>query len=322
MIGGIWCGYGPPSIIIMEPEPNTYILPASCGQTYDIYQSVMSAAFLSAEQQFEWEFTTDNGNITFTALGVVGSSIIELAEVPQLRYNKIYNVRIRARICGIWGPFGGGCFMITGPLPYTYLEPQFCNTIVGPGSSLICEFVANATEYIWQLAPIQCGDPTFTPTGPAQVLYSDDAILWLGEASLTAGACYRVGVKPFVGEQQGDYGQFCQIQILGGMAPPQENVADPFENRTRVEFPDISKSSLYPNPNQGSFNLNLGGVHQDETVNIDIFNASGVLIYTELVLPDYSGARKTYLDLGLPAGFYSARISSAAYTESKHFLVQ
>lgn len=322
MIAGIWCGYGSASTIIMESEPNTSILAASCGQTYDIYQSVMSVAYLNASQIIGWEFSTDNGNTVFTALSLPGSSIIELSNVPQMRYNKIYNVRVRAQICGQWGPYGGGCFMITGPLPYTYAEAQYCNVVLGVGGNMICEFVQNATNYIWQFAPIQCGDPTFTPIGAAQLINSPDPIINLGEITVVPGACYRVGVKPFVGEQQGDYGQFCQIQIAGGFAPPEGQEIYAGEQRANIKFPDANETMLYPNPNQGSFNLIIDSKFEEEQISLDIYNSAGVLVYTEIVMPDFDALRKLELNLGLSPGFYSMRLSSANHAESKHFLVQ
>ena len=287
MIGGAWCGYGEGRQIIMEPTPLTNVLPVYCGQTYDLGSGILGAVSLSNEQQFEWMFTTDNGNTTFTALGTPGISIIQLEDIPQMRYNKVYQVQVRARICGEWGPWSAICVVIIGPLPYTYLEPVYCNTTVTNGAVLLCEFVTNADTYVWQLAPIECGDASFVPTGPAQLFYQSGPALSLQLATLTPGTCYRVGVKAFVGEQQADYGSFCQILTTGTAptaAPSPGSLVGYYNPETGYEGFGITEESftIYPNPStNGDFALIFNKAQDSSTITFMVYDATGKLIHSE-----------------------------------------
>ncbi len=287
MIGGVWCGYGEGRQIIMEPAPRTNVLPQYCGQTYDLGSGTIGAASLSNEQQFEWMFTTDNGNTVFTALSTPGISIIQLENIPEMRYNKVYQVQVRANICGSWGPWSAICSIIISPLPYTYLEPVYCNTTVTNGAVLLCEFVTNADTYVWQLAPIACGDGSVVPIGPAQLFYQSGPALSLQLATLTPGTCYRVGVKVFVGEQQGDYGTFCQIMTTGTppLAPPAPSSLMGYDPETGPEGISITDASftIYPNPsNDGNFALIFNKVQNSSTLQFLVFDATGKLVHSEL----------------------------------------
>ena len=239
-----WCGYATVRMIDMENYPTTSLEPLYAGQYYNMDED-LKAIFVGNDQLLEWELVTDNGQTVLDYTNT--SSYLYFNEVPCVRYNKVYNVRIRCSYCG--GPFGPWSpynYVIMNPLPYTNVKPQFCNTWQYAGATLLCDFVDVADQYAWQFAPIEMGDPTMTPIGPAIVVYSDFTNLFLLTIGLQLGTTYRVGVKPFVGYedtcddvQEGDYGYFCPVSIIDPANPP---LAGPGENYPLADEPEIISS--------------------------------------------------------------------------------
>jgi hypothetical protein len=316
-----WCGYGPVQQIIMEPEPTTDMLPAYENVTYDIYQDALGAVFVDNTQLFEWEFTTDNGSTQFVVQGAVGSSIVEIDVIPQMRYNKIYQVRIRARLCGVWGPWSNVNIIFIGPLPYTKLQSQYCNTTIFLGQTLIADFVENATNYIWQFAPITCNDPLMMPIGPAIVFNDNNSVINLQDVDLAPSTCYRVAVKPFVGEQQGDYGTFCQVttaaNIFGGN--PQN-----FHNApTRQVVSFIPEGiTIFPNPaEQTGFDVMYRADDSSLRIDFRLMTTTGQLIqaFSE---PNTGNFVYRVEPENLAPGMYLLQVSDGVSTSTERFMVK
>lgn len=311
MIAGSWCGYGQGREIIMEPAPRTAIQPAYCGQSYPVNSGILVATFLGATAITEWEFSTDNANTVFSIQSNPGSSAIFLDDVPQMRYNKVYQVRVRANVCGLWGPWSLPCPIITQPLPYTEMLSNFCNTIVPSNATWVCYPIALADTYVWQVAPIDCGDTEFVPTGPAQVffVYGGTNVFNLGQAEIIPGQCYRVGVKAYVGEQQGEYGYFCEVQAAGGVAPPPPSSIAADESPLINEWTWDGEMGVYPNPsNTGNFTLNMSAVPQDLSFSVQVYNSTGQLVMSEQL--NSTGADQIQMTAGndLGSGMYFIKV--------------
>lgn len=325
-IGGIWCGYGEGKLIQMAEFPITSVVPVTggvtqCGGTFDIYQSQLLATFIAPGQIFEWEFTTDNGQTVVTCQGAPGSSIILLDACGGLQYNKIYSIRIRAQVCGVWGPFiSTNCFIFTTPVPYTQLRPDYCPSTVGAGSNIIATYVANATQYAFKVFPIACNDPFFTPTGPAQTIIHNSNIFPLSLMSITPGQCYGVEVKPYIGNQEGEFGQTCKITITGGGLPNPNGLApEPDLKSMETGLHDTELFLLYPNPNNGTFDILLDTANGEEKVNFEVYDLSGKQILSE---QRANGGRSVYsLQADVPTGLYLIRVQSGDYVHTERFAV-
>lgn len=309
MIGGQWCGYGEGRQIFMEPAPTSVVQSSYCGNTYAVNSGILAATFFGTNADTEWEFSTDNGNTVFTVMSDPGSSVVFLDEIPQLRYNKVYQVRVRANVCGLWGPWSDPCPIITELFPYTELLSGFCNTVVPSNATWVCNPVANADTYVWQVAPIECGDTDFVPTGPAQVFFvtGGSTVFSLAQADIVPGQCYRVGVKAFVGEQEGDYGYFCEVQASGGVAtlPPVS-----IESTEITALPGtIGLGDLYPNPSSnGAFMVALENSSGDHLISVEIYSATGTLVHKNDLNTGGSNTLSVEPQSSLPAGMYFVKI--------------
>ncbi|MDZ4752392.1 MAG: T9SS type A sorting domain-containing protein [Flavobacteriales bacterium] len=228
-VQGFWCGYSDMYVIVMEPYPSTTLQAGFSGGTY-VLSEWIKCNYVGNEQLIEWELSTDNGT-TVLNHSSGNSTYCYFNEVDCIRYNKIYQVRIRVNYCGVWGPWGIPYFIITAPLPYTFVWPIYCNQNIYPGGTILTQFLEIVDQYGWQFAPIETGDPLMVPIGPAIVTYTPTTTCSLLPIGLEPGLTYRVGTKPFVGTadncndpQEGDYGNFCPIHIIASVMGIQNNM--------------------------------------------------------------------------------------------------
>lgn len=320
-VDGLWCGYGEPLPLTMEAEPNTRLLSGYGGETYGI-SSNLKVVFSGADQLIEWRFTSDNGNEVLTHFST--NSTISMEEVPCIRYDRIYTVEVRLTYCGLTGPWSVADFIIISPIPYTGLTTQYCGTVQFAGATLQTDFISAADQYAWQFAPVDPLDPSLTPTGPAIVAYTDNALLYLLPLGLEDGTTYRVATKSFLGTQVGcttsqesDYGQFCLVTIgnPGLLAPPFEETSRPDEKGS-VAFGNSSMKSLttisaYPNPLVAGDDLSvkIEGEALTSAASISVFNTQGQQVYSGLASSLMSGSRLTLsTDNSWSKGMYFVQI--------------
>lgn len=87
-----------------------------------------------------------------------------------------------------------------------------------------------------------------------------------------------------------------------------------------VEETDVTSINIYPNPNRGKFNIDLGGIKHN--VILTVYDAQGKVFYNELIgntTPDYSKV----MDLsGVKAGLYFVKISSDNMTKIEKVIIQ
>lgn len=324
-VDNYWCGYSVIRQIYTEAVPTTTLEPAYAGQTYDLGQDI-KAIFVGTGQNLEWRFITNNNNDTIYYDGVNSSSHAYFVEMDCIRYNRIYTVEVRAEYCGLVGPWSTASFIITSPLPYVNLLPQYCNTVQFPGVTLQCDFLEVVDSYAWQISPIEAGDPTMTPIGPAIVAYSvNSTALYLLPLGLQFGTTYRVGIKPLLGTmdscndpQEGDYGYFCSVTIGNPTIPPIMPRSLYFDSEQR-----LGELLVYPNPTtSGMVTLSMANLDLWGEGSIEIYNQQG-----QMVDAHFFGSLQeaTYLELDLSnqaAGSYSVVLHGQGFKRSATVVVQ
>jgi hypothetical protein len=311
LLDGEWCGYGEVRQIYTEELPTTELDTGFAGLTYALNGEI-KARFVGVAQELEWRLTTDNGLTSFTHNGG-SSSWLYFDEVECIRHNKIYTVEVRAQYCGIWGPWSDPDFFITTPIPYTELEPPYCGQEYFQASILEADFLPVVDQYAWQFAPIEPGDPTMTPIGPAIVAYSEQTpLLSLLGLGLQPGGHYRVAVKPMLGyfdtcddQQEGDYGFFCEISMFDPNALMPEPVQAP--ELSMIEIGPTGPSlSVYPNPvSQGILNIQVpAGVYTGEVI-FQLIGISGQVVFEKSVVKvEDADFVQFVLPSSLPTGQY------------------
>lgn len=258
------CGYSEIRELDMEAMPTTRVTLGYPNQFYDM-ATPFRADFVGDSQQIYWQLTTDNGQ-TVINHDYTGSpsSWIYGQDVLCMRYNKIYAVEVTVEYCGTIGSWSTPITIFTEALPYSNVRAEYCNTYQWAGGTILCDFIPQADQYAFQLAPIVEDDPDMVPIGPAIVAYRPTTALYLLDLlaeGLTYGQAYRVAAKPFLGiadgcddQQEGDYGWFCQIVIIDPADPPSP---PPFGSEDNNIYVDLSEAGdgvkpfrLFPNPTE------------------------------------------------------------------------
>lgn len=282
-----WCGISEERIIQLEDQPYAQINSSYFGATVTLGE-LIQGVYLGPNQQFEWRFTTDNGNTVVLESSNPGQSQLFFGQTSCLRYNRIYTVEVRASYCNQLGPWSEPTFIVTPAVPYNKLRNQYCGAFVEPFSFVQCDFAPGATGYTWQLAPIEANDPTFTPIGPAFVasVPTNNTVLFLSQFGLTVGQSYRVAVKNVYADcnnfQQGDYGEFCQITIgsssgVQARMSEEEIIAD-VERQIEAQL----GISLYPNPMSGQIlSMEVDGIEETQAAQLEVFDVNGRLVYSD-----------------------------------------
>lgn len=233
-VEGQWCGVSESLPMMMEAEPISD--PSSIPNILPINNLQISSQNIGPQAITEWEFSSfpaatfvTNSNITAN-----GTNYILVGELDLLLYNTYYSISTRTTYCGQIGPWSTTVSVITEEMPEisvigyennstTGAEVVSCPAEYPKNTYLRADNMLRADEFIWQLTPINEGDPAMTPIGPSILITTPEEVLNLNNiANLDIGQSYRVGVKWSHGivEQQSDYGSFCQIKILSPASTP------------------------------------------------------------------------------------------------------
>ncbi len=305
-----WTGECIVRTINMESAPSTSISGANCA-VYSLSSSLFanSSSYLGGNQQLQWEFSL-NGNIVATVNSPLGQNYIVLSTVPCLRYNRIYSVRARINICGLWGPWTTPYCMISSPFPVLQLQAAQCGATIPRTSILRCNSINPVNQYIWQVAEINPGNVA-VPIGPATVLCSPSEFV-SGTSALQNGRTYRVAIKPVLTStttscnnqfstcsvyQQGEFGPFCQVTVSGTAMAEYNNGENDF---FAPKLNHNQHKALVINNNDGNgrlLSLNLTELALSGNGVLKVFNLSGQLVY-EINVIDV--AENSYYQLFLP----------------------
>lgn len=331
VIEGQECGYSEVRQLDMEAEPSTVVTVGYPNQFYDMV-TPFRCDFVGDDQQIYWRLTTDNGGTVITH-DYTGdpTSWIYGEDVLCMRYNKIYAVEVAAEYCGTVGSWSDPITIFTEPYPYTNVRTEYCETYQWAGATILCDFIPQADQYAFQLAPIEEDDPDMIPNGPAIVAYRPTTALYLLDLlaeGLTYGQAYRVGAKSYLGisdgcddEQEGDYGWFCQIVIIDPADPPSP---PPFGTEDDNIYVDLTEAGegvkpfrLFPNPLEGR-NVTVSAMDfaSEGLVNFQIMDLNGHMVHEQSwVKSKNQNLFELGLDPDLKAGLY---LVVADYNGQRH----
>lgn len=322
-----WCGISEERIIELEDQPYAQINPTYFGATVTLGE-LIQGIYLGPNQQFEWRFTTDNGNTVILESSNPGQSQLFFGQTSCLRYNRIYSVEVRASYCSQTGPWSEPTFIVTPAVPYNKLRNQYCDEFLQPFSVLQCDFAPGATGYTWQVAPIEFNDPTFTPIGPAFVatVPTNNTVLFLSQFGLTNGQSYRVAVKNVYADcdnfQQGDYGEFCQITIGSASGVQARMSEDEIIADVERQIEEQLGIHLYPNPMSGQIlSMEVDGIEETQPAQLEVFDLNGRLVYAEqLVLGGGSNWFQMEFPSSLTSGTYVVSLRTQANVFNTRFV--
>jgi hypothetical protein len=243
-VGGVLSAAGQVCQITLRAFPPTSLNSVSCGATNLTLNSYIYCTAVSGAS--DYEFTITNSNLGYSQVKYRGSSAsnIKLVNIPGLMYGETYDVAVKAKVSGVWGPTGSVCQITLRPFPETSLNATSCGASgLSATAYIYCFAVAGATDYEFTVSNMALGYSQTKLRGSG-----NPNIRLTNFSGLTAGATYDVIVKAKAGGVWGPEGSVCQITLAGaalaGPAPGDRS----FEEVTTGEKNEPGKLKVYPNP--------------------------------------------------------------------------
>ncbi len=248
-VDGFPCGYGNINKINFQEVPAGKLRESDIGSFKSLYSGFLRAYRVHKDQVLEWELY-EYGELYSTIISPQGVRDLPVGDIPNILYNRLYEIRHRATTCGETGAWSELTPFFTENIPYVSVFAD-CGSIIPSASFLTCSTITAGSGYIWQFAPINQGDPTLTPIGPS-ITQDGGSSVNTAALGLTPGTTYRVAVRPIVanGLQIGDYGDFCVLTLEDDSSGFGFNEALPDDWYTYSDGSTAGsiEGIIYPNP--------------------------------------------------------------------------
>ena len=266
-ISGSWGDWGTICQVTINYPP-TKLRDAYCDGSTSDWNSYILCDRVTGDQGFEFEFSNEDLEYSQSVTYTSGSYwLCYINQIPGIQRGYTYDVRVRAKVAGTWGPWGDTC--------------QF--TINYPSSKLrtaYCDYTTN-TLYTYVLCDRVIGDQgfefEFTNEGigySQSVVYTTGAY-WLcylyRVPGLQKGYTYDVRIRAKVAGTWGSWGDTCQVTI---------NVAKSMFASSSGNTEFLSEISLYPNPANSILNIEMNAEGKGKYI-MDICDITGRVIMNE-----------------------------------------
>ena len=205
-----------------------------------------------------------------------------------IKYGTSYDVRVRAKVGGVWGTFGSTCLIITPTAPTTQLLAPACGgTLSTFGQVNSITAVPAATNYRFTIKDAATGGTVYSKQFYRGSSINNFSFGWTklagGNApsnNLQANQTYTVSVAAYAGGSYSAEGPVCNITMpatvrVGSTEASLESAAA------------VLSLSIFPNPSAQNeeFSLVLGGIQEsNEKVNLTIYNMIGAEAYQAVVI--------------------------------------
>lgn len=191
-----------------SPVATTQVASNQCGKTVTDLSGNFGCVTVAGAQNYEWEFTNSGLSYSSTTKTGTGTSTIAKTSIAGLRYGTSYNVRVRAKVGGIWGNFGNTCVITIAPSSTKMAASQCGQIITDLSGAFSCNPIVGAEDYQWEFA--NPGLSYLVTKTRGSGINSITKTLITG---LKFGVSYNVRVKVKVGGAWGSYGTVCVITM-------------------------------------------------------------------------------------------------------------
>lgn len=328
-VDGHWCGESVSKPIYFQVGPSTNITTGN-NQTIPFLNS-LNCAFACGNNSFQWEFSTTSG-LTVTP-PASNSTSIQLLTTYGLRFNRVYQARVRltstgscsvtGEWCGINGPNSTPLTFYTEPMPILEIPPQYCNTLLPANAYLDIDFAPGVEQYWFQFVRVSPTAP-YSPIAIPKLVNSNSssgAFLYQGNAN-TSGNTYRVCAKPLLvsnnNQQQGNWGPYCFYALAPASAPSvgmveQSSASNDFqlESEEGIFMEELVSGQVVFTGSQRILNIDLGENSIANTGHIEIYDIQGKLVYQD-ILPFSTGVNIIQRELpsSMTSGIYIYKVYS------------
>lgn len=218
----------------------TTLNPTSCGVTGLSRSSYINCEPVMGATDYEFQFTNASLGFTQSAFRGTGLSNIRLLGVSGLQYGQTYDVKVRAKVGGVWGVFGATCQITLMPFVATSLTTTYCGaTGLSISSYIYCNAIAGTTDYEFTISNSSLG------YSQVRTRATFAAIKLTSFTGLIYGETYDVTVRSKVAGIWSPLGASCQITL---MPLPSTNLTPTYCGATNL----MLSNYIYCNPIAGS----------------------------------------------------------------------
>ncbi len=294
------------AITTPSAQSSTSVNTFYCGKTYSSYSEQLNCYTVTNATEYEFEFNPILGGSIVNYIHT-GNSIL-LSWTTGLIDNTSYNVRVRAKVSGVFGSYGSSC-QITTPSSsvITSLKSSYCGvTYTSMSNKLACYTVTGAEDYEFEFTPVGGGSPLLDTN-----ISTSPSILLNMMTGIQVSTTYDVRVRAKLSGVYQAFGPSCQIttpssaMVLNATA----RLISDNEMEEGVITP-VTTLTIYPNPNNGEqLSVNLENLTPNSKLTItDIY---GKVILTNPLNTDQSEYKvNVKFENKLTSGLYFINIVS------------
>ncbi|OFX37843.1 MAG: hypothetical protein A2X08_06010 [Bacteroidetes bacterium GWA2_32_17] len=272
-VNGVWGDYGVVCQLTIDNNiPLTKLRDAYCGVTTGNLNTYILCDPVGDATDYQYNFVNVALGYDQTVTRGSSTTSLYLNTIPGLRYEKTYDVKVKAYVSGVWGEYGTMCQITLPSFPLTKLNSTSCGVTVANINAIIyCNVVAGASDYQYNFIHAASGYDQTKIRGASTTALTLNTV-----PGITTGKTYDVKVKGYVNGIWGDYGVVCQLTIGGSKSLTNNN------SGINEEFINVV---AYPNPFTENITIALKSSTQD-IVNVSVFDVSGRIVSTYSVEPN------------------------------------
>ncbi|GAB4252024.1 MAG: hypothetical protein Kow0079_06470 [Vicingaceae bacterium] len=185
----------------------TQLMSQYCGITLPNFTTYIKCNYVSGATEYEYEVSNNSLGYIQTKTRVPAYRHLYLNNVPGIQPNTTYDIRVRAKVGGVYGSYGPVCQVTTPNTPIsTQLEQQYCDTTLSSYSQYIrCDYFENATEYMYEIKDGATLVDTVTRNANYRHLYLNTV------SGIQDGVTYTIRVRAKRGGTWTPYGSACTV---------------------------------------------------------------------------------------------------------------
>ena len=317
-VGGVYGSYG---VVCQVTTPSgtqsTQLRSSDCGIVMTSYTNYIMCDYYANATEYEYEFVNTGLGYNQTIVRQSAYRFVYVNEVPGIQNSTTYDVRVRAKVGGVYTSYGSVCQVTTpaGGLT-TKLVNSDCGIVMSSFSNyILCDQVPNATRYQYEFVNTGLGfNQVMTRNYQWRFVYVNNV------PGIQLNTTYDVRVRAEVGGVYTSYGPVCQIttpnsfRISGG----DENSEEP-----HILTEDINLS-IFPNPNNGTnFTIDIAGVNDKKMTTVKIVDLLGKeIMRKEINTSNGSATEKFNFESQLQSGVYLIVLQNGEEQLTKKLVVR
>ncbi len=294
---GVLGTFGPVCTVTLSGTPQTQLQPASCGVTLANITDQIFCIPVTGASDYQYEIV--NVGIGFNATVNRNSSATDFRMnwIPPssggVRYATTYDVRVRAKVGGVFLNYGPMCQVTTPVQPLTQLQAPYCPyTLPTFSTTVFSNSILGATNYRYRITDVATSGATYTKIVDRNSPGNDFKFSWTlvccGGLNMLPNTAYNVEVASYAGGVWSAYGTPCVVTT--GASVPRYS---PFVAEDGFTASSASMNmNVYPNPAAVAqeYSIEIDGIQAaNETIQLDIYNMLGEKVYrTEIVTKEES----------------------------------